>query len=360
MSAEVTHLNQHAATVTATAFQPLGLPGEGPGAETAPPVSASVQPEPPAPARGHTVRNLVWLGVGAGVLAGAYWAPGYFLKPQQPAQRPLAFTPRVATPPGGRGEAAPQAGLRLPGSTEAPAGDAGLRLGRGEPTPDTPQARPTPADPAAPPPNAPMLTFALPAAPAPAPPAPAATGPDPADPAAQATRLVAGPMSTQEQVDVLGLVTAMGAKMLQIEEDNAALRDQVKAATGSSGDRWADLERRLSLLEARRALDALQGRGMAAAPTGADPMTASRPMRGPAAAEVPAPAPVPAQSAAQAAWRVQGGSPHMAVIAQPGGPVKAVSVGQVIDEQFGRVQRIYQQGREWVVQAERGAIRGGG
>ena len=359
MSAEVTHLNQHAAT--ATALQPLGLPGEGPGAETTPPVSATPRSETPGPVRKYTLRNLLFLGCGVAVLAGAYWAPGRFLKPQQPAQRPLAFTPRVATPPGGRSEAAPQAGLRPPGATEAPAGDAGLRLGRGEPTADTPQARPTPADPAAaPPPNAPTLTFAPPAAPVPAPPTPAATGPDPANPAAQATRLVAGPMSTQEQVEVLGLLTAMGAKMLQIEEDNAALRDQVKAATGSSGDRWADLERRLSLLEARRALDALQGRGVAAAPTGADPMTASRPMRGSAAAEVPAPAPVPAQPAAQAAWRVQGGSPHMAVIAQPGGPVKAVSVGQVIDEQFGRVQRIYQQGREWVVQAERGAIRGGG
>ena len=77
-------------------------------------------------------------------------------------------------------------------------------------------------------------------------------------------------------------------------------------------------------------------------------------------ADAPASAPVPVSPAGQAEWRVQGGSPHMAVIAQSGGPVKAVSVGQVIDDQFGKVQRIYQQGREWIIQAERGSIRGGG
>ena len=99
MSAEVTHLNPHAAT--ATAFQSLGLPGEGPGAGTVPPALPPTPAESSAPARKHTLRNLLLLGVGVGVLAGAYLAPGYFLKPQQTAQRPLAFTPRVVTPPGG-------------------------------------------------------------------------------------------------------------------------------------------------------------------------------------------------------------------------------------------------------------------
>lgn len=143
---------------------------------------------------------------------------------------------------------------------------------------------------------------------------------------------------------MLGLVTAIAAELRNSREDNAALRDQVKALSSNFDSRLEDLERRVRFREAQEAVAGLR------APL---PFADLEPTP-------PAPRAILTAPAAVDAWRVQGGSPRMAVLAPTGsGPIKIVRVGEAIDERLGKVERIYQDGRLWVVKAEHGSIRGG-
>ena len=172
-------------------------------------------------------------------------------------------------------------------------------------------------------------------------PAPAAAS---ADPAATILQLVPAPTSTTQEVSLLGLVTAIAAELRNSREDNAALRDQVKALSSNFDSRLEDLERRVRFKEAQEAVAGLRA-----------PLLPADLELAPAA-----PRAVLTVTAQSDAWRVQGSSPRMAVLAPTGsGPIKIVRVGDAIDERLGKVERIYQDGRLWVVKAEHGSIRGG-
>lgn len=146
-------------------------------------------------------------------------------------------------------------------------------------------------------------------------------------------------------MSLLGLVTAIAAELRNSREDNAALRDQVKALSSNFDSRLEDLERRVRFREAQDAVAGLRA-----------PLPSADLEPAPAAASRA----VLAVTAQADAWRVQGGSPRMAVLAPTGsGPIKIVRVGDAIDERLGKVERIYQDGRLWVVKAEHGSVRGG-
>ena len=160
-----------------------------------------------------------------------------------------------------------------------------------------------------------------------------------------ARKLVPAPTSSAEEVSLLGLVTVIAAELRTSHEDNAALRDQVKALSSNFDSRLEDLERRTRFREAQDAVAGMRA-----------PM--------PSITDLDLPPAVPrailAVTAQADAWRVQGGSPRMAVLAPTGsGPIKIVRVGDAIDDRLGKVERIYQDGRLWVVKAEHGSVRGG-
>jgi len=197
-----------------------------------------------------------------------------------------------------------------------------------------------PAAPAAPSPVQPDQVPAPAVAPVPPTPPDAAR----ADPAETILKLVPAPNSTAQEVSLLGLVTAIAAELRTSREDNAALRDQVRALSANSDSRLEDMERRVRFREAQEAVAGMRA-----------PLLSSELEPG-----LAVPRAVLTVTAQADAWRVQGGSPRMAVLAPTGsGPIKIVRVGDAIDDRLGKVERIYQDGRLWVVKAERGSVRGG-
>jgi hypothetical protein len=193
---------------------------------------------------------------------------------------------------------------------------------------------------------APSASVAIsPAQPDPAPaPVQASLAPAPADPVATILQLVPAPISSTQEVSLLGLVTAIAAELRNSREDNAALREQVKALSSTVDSRLEDLERRVRFREAQEAVSGLRA---PLPPASLEPAPA-------------APRAVLTVTSQSNAWRVQGGSPRMAVLAPTGsGAIKIVRVGDAIDERLGKVERIYQDGRLWVVKAEHGSVRGG-
>ena len=157
-------------------------------------------------------------------------------------------------------------------------------------------------------------------------------------------QLVPAPTSSTQEVSLLGLVTAIAAELRNSREDNAALREQVKALSSTVDSRLEDLERRVRFREAQEAVSGLRA---PLPPANLEPAPT-------------APRAILTVTSQSNAWRVQGGSPRMAVLAPTGsGTIKIVRVGDAIDERLGKVERIYQDGRLWVVKAEHGSVRGG-
>ena len=322
---------------------PVSLPNEGP------PDPAAGPPDPVAVAasqpRRFTPFRLALLGGGVLLAAG-----GALVLPQlaagnridlssirlpaavRPSQFGPAATPAPAPTPAANAPASPAAGKGAPSSLMDDI--AGLdALGPVAAPPAMSSA------PAAPPTPSPVQTDPVPA---PAPPAAAQ-----ADPAETALKLVPAPTSSAEEVSLLGLVTAIAAELRNSREDNAALRDQVRALSSSFDSRLEDLERRTRFKEAQEAVAGM--RAPLSLSSTADLQTS-----------LAVPRAVLTVTAQAGAWRVQGGSPRMAVLAPTGsGPIKIVRVGDAIDERLGKVERIYQDGRLWVVKAEHGSVRGG-
>ncbi|MBI0537467.1 hypothetical protein D9599_18060 [Roseomonas sp. KE2513] len=196
-------------------------------------------------------------------------------------------------------------------------------------------------------------------------PPPTPATPAPPDPVAVAASLRPAPMSTPQQVDVLGLVTQMAVIMRNREErdrqmqaDLAAMREQLEAAN-------ADFGRRLALAEARGAMNAAMGAAAAPPPV---QTSASPPPVLPAQAAAPAAARTPTSAApTQAAndgtrrrYRVQAASPGLAMLSEvdrtgEGGAQLQVAVGDEVSG-YGKITAIAQQGSNWVVRAERGTI----
>lgn len=311
---------------SSTAYPSVSLPGEGPPESIPGPAGTAAAPPP----RRFTPLRLALLGGGILLAAG-----GAFVLPQVVAGKPVDLSSiRLPAPvrPWRTPPATPPDAAAAPAATPAAPSFLDGLAGLGSPAPS-----------AAPPPAALAAPAAPPVAqPDPTPtPAPAAS---PADPVATALQLVPAPTSTTQEVSLLGLVTAIAAELRNSREDNAALRDQVRALSSNVDGRLEDLERRVRFREASEAVF-----GMRPPPPAAD-VGAAR--AAPRAALSGAP---------QAdAWRVQGGSPRMAVLAPTGsGSIKVVRVGDAIDDRLGKVERIYQDGRLWVVKAEHGLVRGG-
>lgn len=202
--------------------------------------------------------------------------------------------------------------------------------------------------------------------PAPAPaiatPAAAATA-APADPVTQALNLKAGPMTTDEQIKVIEMVTQMATMVRDVKVQNAALRADFAKARADDRARLADFARRLDLAEARNALAAASAAGdtleqptVPPAPTAA----AARPV-----AVTRTDAVVPSSPPASASqdlkhYRVQAASPGLALlteVARGGGDGAQiqVTVGDSIPG-WGKVKAVAQRGTSWVVSTERGNI----
>jgi hypothetical protein len=218
------------------------------------------------------------------------------------------------------------------------------------PSPERPAGGPVPAAPPVPPAAAPTV-------PAPVPPVSAVS--PPADPIAVAHDLRAATMATQDQVQVLSLVTEMASVVKHLREQNAQLRADFGKSSADIAARLADYERRLALAEARSAVTAANEAASPApaetaaeaAPTVARPVSLTR-----ALALVPA----VTGSAAVKSYRVQAASPGLALLAEVerGGGEGAqmqVVVGDTIPD-YGRVRSIAQKGTAWIVTTEHGQI----
>lgn len=205
-------------------------------------------------------------------------------------------------------------------------------------------------------------------APAVAPPAP------PADPVKTAQTLQAAPMATQQQIDVLQLVTAEARVIERERGEVEELRQSLAGQRKAEEDRLNDLTRRVSLVEANHAVTGAENPGAdeaAQAHAAAEkaraalsaamnkPATAAATSSGatPAVTAVAGPAPKPA-------WvhhyRIVAASPQLAMIedsAAPSGQARQfeVGVGTVIPG-YGAVLTISQQGATWVLHTAHGDL----
>ena len=182
----------------------------------------------------------------------------------------------------------------------------------------------------------------------------------PADAADVAAALVPAPLSSRQMVDVLSVVTELGALVRDMRNENAQLRTQVATLSDTVANKTMDFEQRLGLAEARGSVAAAMGAGkpQAAAPASVIPavvtVSGARTLRAMAVTPVSA----PARSARD--YRVQAASPGLAVLSDAGaGPGQAaglqVSVGDDVPG-VGRITSIGQRGSTWVVQTDHGAI----
>ena len=227
-----------------------------------------------------------------------------------------------------------------------------------------------PAAVVAPPPAPPQSASAQTDAPA------VATTTPPADPVQAAHTLQAAPMATQQQIDVLQLVTAEARVIERERGEVEELRQSLAGQRKAEEEKLNDLTRRLSLVEANHAVTGAENSGAdeaAQAHAAAEKARAalSAAMNGPASkapalssssaptapAAVSAPAPKPA-------WihhyRIVAASPQLAMIedsAAPSGQDRQfeVGVGTVIPG-YGAVLTISQQGATWVLHTAHGDL----
>ncbi len=376
-----------AAPVTRASAPELTMPDE-PEPDAAP---AAVPPVPATPTAQHSTRTVLLgtagaLGLTVLLAGGGFYAlthQGRTLVPAATVANTVAI-PQAIRP--SEALAANQAGLQATGTPKTqPAGqthkaDAAdiLGLKSGVPMDASPLASAAAPEAAAPPkpaaiPEAPAAdkpagsataaTSPLaPTQPAPAPtPTPAPTPvTHPADAADTAAALVPAPMSSQQMVDVLAVVTEVGTLVRDMRNENAQLRTQVATLNDTLASKTMDFEQRLSLAEARGSVAAAMGAGkpQAAAPAGVIPAVVTVSGAHTLRAMAMTPVPAPARSARD--YRVQAASPGLAVLADAGaGPGRAeglqVSVGDDVPG-VGRITSIGQRGSTWVVQTDHGAI----
>lgn len=228
---------------------------------------------------------------------------------------------------------------------------------------------------------APHTAEAIPSPPA-APPAPAAPpvlpvsspvvlppiiAPQATDPASTAAVLQAAPLSSPQQIEVLGVVTELGVLIRNQRIENAQLKADVAQMRSRLDSQLGDYDRRLSLAEARGAISAAMGAGSSPSPsTAATPIqtTSVTPtlVVTPANHQIKAgttPSPTPSETARR--YRVQAASPGLAMLAEVDragdvGNLLQVSIGDDVPG-YGKVKSITQQGAAWVLTAERGTIR---
>ena len=183
-----------------------------------------------------------------------------------------------------------------------------------------------------------------------------------------ATHMRAAEMTEPQQIQVLALVTQLGTLIRDQRTEIAALRaDQER--TGSMVDaKLADYDRRLSLAEAKGAINAAMGAAVssvqaaAATPTDQQPAAHDQPIQlVTAAARVPATTrSAPAVAEGSRRYRVQAASPNLAMLAAldrsgDDGAQLQVAIGDDVPG-FGKVVSISQRGTTWIVQTDHGAI----
>ncbi|PPQ34133.1 hypothetical protein [Rhodopila globiformis] len=182
-----------------------------------------------------------------------------------------------------------------------------------------------------------------------------------ADAATLAATLQAAPMSTPEQVQVLELVTRLGALVDDQRKEVDQLRADLARSRVDETARIDDFQRRLAFAEAQRSV--AKASGVAADPAPATPIipvsepatSVVRPTLVVARAALPADPSQPVQR-----YRVQAASPGLAMLAaiDRAGDESAqlqVALGDTVPG-YGRVKAVVQQGTTWVVKTERGTI----
>jgi hypothetical protein len=175
------------------------------------------------------------------------------------------------------------------------------------------------------------------------------------DAAERALHLRAAPMTDDQQVQVLELVTDVAAMVHDLKQENASLRADFATTQADEHDRLKDLERRVALAEARAATSAA-----AADPAQPAPAVAAASTAGPVSivrASTALPAVVPA---AAKRYRVQAASPGMAMLTEVergggDGAQLEVTVGDTIPG-WGKVLSVEQRGTSWVVSTQHGVI----
>jgi len=175
----------------------------------------------------------------------------------------------------------------------------------------------------------------------------------PPDPVAQAVALKAAPMTGQEQLSVVHLVTELGVLVRDQRTEIANLRDQVTEASGKVNTQLMDFDRRLSIAEAKGAIDAAMGAGET---TGT--RVAAAPPPPPPAPAVKKAAPPPPLVRNVSDYRIQAASPGLAMLSTTldGGSSVQVAVGAAVPG-IGHVQAIFQNGTIWEVKTDHGVIR---
>jgi len=246
-----------------------------------------------------------------------------------------------------------------------------------------PEALPLPAKPTLPPVARTAEEEALPAAKAAPKDPPAIEGPDAVhvasvtstDALSAARDLRAAPMSSDQQVQVLELVTQLATLIRDQRTQITNLQVDVRKSAEASSAKLGDFERRLALVEAGTAMAAASA-PPATPPSAGGPAGAGKPSAVPVAlmsarealdgASQPTAATSIAQLGPQTApsapkqYRVQAASPGLAMLAEVDrgggdGAQVAVQVGDTVPG-YGRVLSVGQRGTSWVVKTEHGTI----
>jgi hypothetical protein len=185
-----------------------------------------------------------------------------------------------------------------------------------------------------------------------------AAGPAPARP----------PMTDAQQNEVLAYVTELATQLHDIRVEMTALQAGQQKLDGKVEAKLSDVERRVSMGEARRALDSVKLASLAPVEAAPPPLTvtpgpaAAKPnksaSKGIATANMTASAMAPVETPRR--YRVQAASPGLAMLAEidrsgDEGAQLQVAVGEQVPG-YGRVLSIAQRGTAWVVKTDQGAI----
>ncbi|HEV2678851.1 MAG TPA: hypothetical protein VGV37_30260 [Aliidongia sp.] len=184
----------------------------------------------------------------------------------------------------------------------------------------------------------------------------------PADPAATAASLKPGPLSTPQEIQVLSLVTELGALVRDQRAELAALRADQRKTGDLVETKLTDYDRRLALAEAKGSIAAAMGGSSPATPL-SQPVAQGRVQPVPlqqAKAAAPATAPAADTAPVPHRYRVQAASPNLAMLTEIGrsgddGAQLQIAVGDPVPG-YGKVTSIAQRGTAWVVVTDHGTL----
>ena len=164
-------------------------------------------------------------------------------------------------------------------------------------------------------------------------------------------------MTETQEIQVLSLVTQLGAIIRDQRTEIASLRADQEKTSSTVQVRLNDFDRRLLLAEARGAIGAAMG---AATTVSAAATTSIAPPAGKSPVELTTAATVAPPDSRPHRYRVQAASPGLAMLAEIDrsggeGAQLQVAIGDTVPG-YGKVTDIAQHGTAWVVQTEHSAI----